>query len=426
MSNFIKKIFKNKFFKNSILYTLGSMMTPLIGLIMLPIYTNYLTPSEYGVMTTIQTLMGMLQLFLLLSLHGAITRFFYDFLNEPKKQKEYLGSIFTFVLLFSTISSAILLVLKDPIGNILFKQISVDPYFVYLVGLSWVSSLSALTMALFRAQEKAGQFIFINILKAFLISSVSAFLIVSKGLGPDSVLLVQFVVTLITVLITFCLQGKYLKVTLNLSYVKQSLLFSLPLLPHVASGWIISSSDRIILEKFIDISNLGVYALAVQVSMVLALFYTSVNNALVPRYTKLRKEGDEAKADKLLRIFGKLVTIFGVMSIPVAMLTVKVFTSNQYAEALVLIPLLLIGQIIKGYYFIPVAKLFYVKKTKSIAISSTLAAIISIFINLLAIPFIGVYGAIVSTIISETCRYLLISRASENEESSSKLKGVKM
>jgi O-antigen/teichoic acid export membrane protein len=415
MFAFIKKILKNKFFKNSILYTLGSMMTPLIGLIMLPVYTNYLTPSEYGIMTTIQTLMGMLQLILLLSLHGAITRFFYDFLNEPEKQREYLGSIFTFVVLFSSILSTLLLSLKTIIGNILFEQIPVDPYFIYLVGLAWVSSLSALSMALFRAQEKAGQFILINIVKAFFIASITAYLIISKGLGPDIALMVQLLVTLIIVVISFGIQRKYLRITINLSYVKQSLLFSIPLLPHVASGWIISSSDRVILEKFVDISNLGIYSLAVQVSMVLALFYTSVNNALVPRYTKLRKEGNEVKADRLLKMFGVIVTAFGIISIPFAMLAIKFFTSSQYSEAFMLTPLLLIGQIIKGYYFIPVAKLFYVKKTRAIASSSTVAAIVSILVNLLAIPIIGIYGAIVSATLSEVCRYLLIYRASKKD-----------
>lgn len=65
----INKLFSSQFFKNSLLYTIGSMMTPMIGLIMLPVFTSYLSPTEYGIMTTVQSIMGMLQLLLLLSLH---------------------------------------------------------------------------------------------------------------------------------------------------------------------------------------------------------------------------------------------------------------------------------------------------------------------------------------------------------------------
>lgn len=413
MITYVYKLFESKFFKNSLLYTVGSMMTPMIGLIMLPIFTNYLTPAEYGIMTTVQTLVGMLQLFLLLALNGAVTRFFYDFLDQPEKQKEYLGSIYIFVLIFSTIIATILMFFSNSIGSLLFRNIPINPFYFYLIGLSWVTALSSLPMALFRAQEKAGLFVVINLVKALFVMAITVYLIIGRGLGAESVLISQLLITFIVVLLTFGIQLKFLKFSLNLTFVKQSLLFSLPLLPHVASGWIISSSDRVILEKIVDIADLGIFALAAQVSMVLAVFYTSVNNALVPRYTMLRKEGNELKANRLLKIFSYVVLIFGVVSIPIAMYSIKLITSSEYYGAIGLIPILLIGQIVKGFYFIPVAKLFYAKKTKAIATSSTLAAIINLIINLIAIPFIGIYGAIASTIIAEIIRFLLIYRASK-------------
>src|SRR5699024_9806600 len=155
-ANMLSNIIKNKFFKNTILYTMGSMMTPLIGFIMLPIYTNYLVPSEYGVMTTVQSLVGMIQIFLLLSLNGAVTRFYYDFIDDHDKQKEYLGSIFFFVFLFSAMISLLMLIFSDAIGGFLFSSIPINPYYYYMIVLSWVSALLALPLALLRAQEKAG------------------------------------------------------------------------------------------------------------------------------------------------------------------------------------------------------------------------------------------------------------------------------
>lgn len=412
---YINKLFKSKFFKNSILYTIGSMMTPMIGFIMLPIYTGYLSPEQYGTMTTVQTLVGMFELILLLSLHGAVTRFFYDFIDQPEKQKEYLGSIFLFVLIFSTTIAIALLFFSNSVGSILFKNIPINPYYFYLIGLSWLSALLALPMALFRAQEKAGLFVLINVLKALFVMGITVYLIVGRGLGAESALISQLIITCIVALLTCGMQLKSLKVSFNLSFIKQSLIFSLPLLPHVASGWIIKSSDRVVLEKFVDVADLGIYALAAQVSGVLALFYTSVNNALVPRYTRLLKEGKELKANKILKVFSYVVIAFGVASIPVAMFSVKLIVTNEYYGAISLIPMLLIGEILKGFYFIPVAKLFYVKKTKAIATSSTIAALLNVIINFITIPIIGIYGAITSTIISELLRLLLIYRASKTK-----------
>lgn len=411
-----KKLFKSMFFKNSILYTFGSMMTPMIGFIMLPIYTFYLSPSEYGIMTTVQTLVGLFELILMLSLHSAVTRFYYDFLDQPDKQKEYLGSIFIFVLLFSTVSAIIFLLLKDSIGALLFQNIPINPFYYYLIGLSWASCLISLPMALFRAQEKAGSFVAINCIKSILIMLVTIYLVVNRGLGAEAALISQFIVTLIVVFLTFYMQYKNIRISLNILYVKQSLIFSIPLLPHLASGWIIKSSDRVILEKFVDAEDLGIYALAVQVSMILTLFYTSINNALIPRYTSLRKEGKEHKAKKLLKIFSFVIVIFGIVSIPIAIIGIKILASSEYNSAVSILPVLLIGQIIKGFYYIPVAKLYFVKKTGAIATSSLLAATISIGINLMAIPYIGIYGAIISSITADFIRYLLIHNASKKAQ----------
>lgn len=410
---YIKKLINNKLLKNSMLYTIGGMLAPMLGIIMLPIYTNYLSVEEYGIMTTVQTLTGMIALFLLLSLNSAVTRFFYDYLDEPEKQKRHLGSIFTFVILFSTIVSIILLVFKDPLGSLLFKNIPITPFYYYLIGLSLVEALNKLPMALFRAQEKAGTYISVNILRAVLIAIVSIYLIIVKGMGAESALISQFVITLLITVFSYGMQFKRLTFSLNLTFIKQSLLLSLPLLPHAASVWIISSSDRIILEKYVDLAELGIYSLAVQVSMVLSIFYTSINNAVVPRYTRLRKEGKQVKAKKILKVFSYVILIFGVLSIPIAMMGIKLLSSQEYHSAVIIIPILLIGHMIRGFYLIPVAKLFYSKKTVAIAKSSTIAAIINIIINLIAIPFIGVYGAIISTIVAEIVSYLLIYRASK-------------
>jgi O-antigen/teichoic acid export membrane protein len=391
------------------------MITPMIGFIMLPIYTRYLSPAEYGVMTTVQTLVGILHLFLLLCLHGAITRFFYDFLDKPEKQREYLGSIFFFVLIFSSVVSIMLLFFSDLIGTVLFKNISIDPYYYYLIGISWVYALIALPMALFRAQEKAGLFVLTNLINAVLIMGVTIYLLVGKGLGAESALIAQLICTSTVVVIIYSFQFKYLKFSINGRYVKQSLLFSLPLLPHVASGWIIGSSSRVILEKFVNMTDLGIYSLASQVSMVLALFYTSINNALVPRYTSLRKIGDEAKANKLIKIFTFVILIAGICYIPVAMYAIKLVATSNYHGAMSIIPALIIGQIITGFYYIPVAKLFYSTNTTAIAKSSTVAAIANISINIITIPMIGIYGAVLATVSSELLRLLLIYRASKKE-----------
>ncbi len=245
---------------------------------------------------------------------------------------------------------------------------------------------------------------------------VASFLIIVLGLGAEGVLLSHFIISVIFVIISFAVSRRSININLNRTYIINSLIFSIPLLPHVASSWIIKSSDRVILEKFVDLGELGLYSLGAQIATVLSLFYTGVNNALVPRYTRLRKDGNSTEAKQLLRIFGIIIILTGIISIPIAIFAVSLLTSSNYSGAIAFIPVLIIGEIIKGFYFIPVAKLFYTKSTKSIATSSIIAAIANIIINFLLIPYIGAYGAAVSTIFAELIRFTLIFLASKKSK----------
>lgn len=416
MNTNVEKLRNSRFFKNSILYTIGSMMTSLIGLFLLPVYTKYLNPAEYGIMSTILTLMGMIQLFLNLSLPGAVTRIYYDFSNNSDEQKKYLGSIFIFILIFSTIISTILLLSHEIIGGLLFNNIPIFPYYFYLIILSWISSLIEFPMALLRAKEMARTYAIINILKAMAIMIVTLYLLVIKGLGLNSIFISQIIITFIFVLIIFVMERSSFKLILDFSHLRRSLDFSLPLLPHVASAWIISSSDRVILEKLVDMNDLGIYALASQVTYVLNTFYSSVNNAFLPRYIILRQERKEQKANRLLKILKLVVIVFGILSIPVAVYGLKLFISSEYLEVLSIVPILLLGKIMTGLYLVPVAKLYYSRKTTAIAKSSSIAAFVNIAVSIIAIPRIGIYGAVCSTIISELFRYVFIYISSKKIE----------
>src|SRR5699024_4424794 len=219
------------------------------------------------------------------------------------------------------------------LGPIIFKSIPLNPYFFYMVGISWASALFTIPMALFRAQEKAGTFVFINILKAILIMSITLYLIIGKGMGAESALIANLMISFVFVLIIYVILFIKLKFSFDIVFIKNSLLLSIPIIPHVASGWIIKSSDRIILEKFIDISEIGLYAVAVQISMVLSLFYDSINSALAPRYNRLKKEKKDTAAKKLLKTFNFIVIIFGLLSIPISMYAIKVFTATEYHSA---------------------------------------------------------------------------------------------
>ncbi|MCM3596579.1 oligosaccharide flippase family protein [Metabacillus idriensis] len=393
------------FLGNALIYTIGSMITPAMGLILLPVYTSYLTPGEYGIITTIQALAGVLQLIMLLSLHGAIGRLYYEFLGKPKEQEKYLGSIFLFVLLFSSALSIFLLVFKIFIGNLLFGSIPLDPFYVYFILISFFTSLSSIYLSIIRVKERPWSLVGGYALKSLLLLFISLFVIIKMEMGASGALLAILIAEGAVLVFYFFNCKKDITFSISKSYIWMSLVYSIPLLPHTLSNWFIVASDRIILEKFISLDQLGYYALAAQISTVLRMLYMSINSAYVPRYNLLKKLGKTASAEKMNIYFLAVILITGILAMMCSGFLLRLLASESFYPAQRFIPFLLIGEMFQGVNFIIAAKLLYYKKTGSVSASSFIAAALNIVVLLALIPFIGVWGAIVATIAAEGIRF---------------------
>ena len=84
-----------EFFKNSFIYTIGTVLTRGIGIILVPIYTRYLSPAEYGIIDLFMILGSIIALTIALEIHQAVVRFYQDTEDEIKKM-QYVSSAFMF------------------------------------------------------------------------------------------------------------------------------------------------------------------------------------------------------------------------------------------------------------------------------------------------------------------------------------------
>jgi O-antigen/teichoic acid export membrane protein len=104
----------------SIIYGIGNMLPAAVGFLLIPIYTRFLTPTDYGILSFASVVSSILTIFFVLGLHGAVVRFHYDFLENENEQRAYYGTIWLFI----TVVSLILTLLIDWQGVMLFSLIS--------------------------------------------------------------------------------------------------------------------------------------------------------------------------------------------------------------------------------------------------------------------------------------------------------------
>lgn len=206
-----------------------------------------------------------------------------------------------------------------------------------------------------------------------------------------------------TILIGFILFFTFLhkgKTYFHKQYWKFCLPICLPLIFHGLSQIILSQSDRIMLQKSLDSSAVGIYSLIYSVAQILSIIWGALNNTWIPFYYDDVKTGRIAEIQKRSKNYLFLFTILTIGFICVSPEVVKVFAGKDFWSGIPLLPILALGMFFMFLYSFPVNFQFYNKKTSTIALGTTASALLNIVLNFLFISKYGILGAAIATAIS--------------------------
>jgi len=168
----------------------------------------------------------------------------------------------------------------------------------------------------------------------------------------------------------------------------------LPLLPHALSGWAVNYIGRIFVERYMSLTDLAVFTVAMQLSLILSVINNGLNQAWVPFvFANYRKEdfvrlfSISAQRTLLLVLF--VATGIVLFSKELLSLMGKI----EYQSATYVLPLLVLAYLFQMLYYIFVAILIFNKQTKLLPIISITSGVVAIVLNILLIPLFGMYGA---------------------------------
>ena len=380
---------------NTIILTIGKLCTQFISFLLLPLYTALLSPSEYGIFDLLNTYVTLLVPLFSLQFENGLFRFMLECRNSMMKQTQIITTViitnirqtFLYLAFFCIISIfwkseyrfflAINVILSIYLNTFLQVPRGLGNNFSYAVGSFISAGLTVLLNVIFVAVLHSGVW---GMFYATLIS--------------------QF----ITIIYLFINQKMWRFIKFN-QYKKQLFKeifnYSFPLVPNQLAWWILGVSDRTVLSFYIGTAANGVYSVANKFSSVYATFYNIFNMAWTESVSIHINEVDSnvfltKVINMMFKIFSSLC--FGIIS--VLPFVFSMFVDKNYSEAYYHIPILMIAvlfQIVVGLYSVIYIAL---KKSKEVAKTSMIAAVINFSINLGLIKFIGIYAASISTLIA--------------------------
>ena len=393
------------FIKNSFVYTIGNVLTRGIAIFLLPIYTNYLSPSEYGIIDLFVVIASIVNILISLEISQGIARYYQDAKDE-KEKADYTSSAFWFTFIAYLLFLSISLIFSHTLTFWLLGDISNQNIFLLAVFAIATNGIFYFTRNQLKWQIQPKDSILTDFINVFVVASVAVYLLIAEGLKVESIFIGQIVGNIISSFVAIFYAKKSYRFTFCVNKIKEMVSYSLPLVFSSIGVFIAVYIDRIAIRDLLGLDELGIYGIAYSFAAVAFFVIAGFQKSLTPLVFKYYKEKNTSS--DISRIFDIFV-IFALFVISGTILFDKelvfLFTTEAYYSSASLIPILTMTVFFSNMYiFAP--GIAIAKKTKLIIMITTSSAILNIILNYTLIPIFGLISAAYATLISSVSAFL--------------------
>lgn len=388
-----------KLFNNVLIFGLGNMGSKIISFILVPLYTYFLSQSEYGSVDLVMVTVNMVLPIATACVHEAVLRFAVD-----ESDSEWILSN----ALTVTVVGYFVLLLIYPILNY-FNFLENNLVYLYIILL--VQMINQLFTQFTRGIGKVRIFavngVFITLLTGIL--NILFLAVLNFGLyGYFLSITLAYVFSTIFIFITVK-PFKYIKInSLSLIRIKEILTYSVPLIPNYLMWWIINSSSRYIINWFLGIAANGIFAVASKIPSLISIVSSVFTQAWqLSVFESFEQERKSRFYSRVFNLYISILLLFVSLILIFLKPTFSIFFSEEFYTAWQPVPFLLLGSVFSALSsFLGVAYTAS-KKTTGVFRTSMIGGGISIILNIILIPLFGIVGAGISSMVGFFIMFLV-------------------
>jgi O-antigen/teichoic acid export membrane protein len=386
------------------IYGIANFGIRALNFLLILIYAHYLRPYDYGIIYMAEIIAAFLAIFAGLSMDSALERLYFQHSHDAEQLHSYLGSAIRFGLFWMALFLAVVLLLGRSVQSRLSVHASVPfyPYIAMAIATATASQAIQYRLAIYQVSRRPRSYARLSFVLAALTAVCCIYAVVVRRGGAIGMLEGKLVAAVITFVIALWSMRALLTAQFQWSFVRDSLSFGMPLIPHLvmASGLVVA--DRFILEHYRNLDEVGIYSLAYTFGMVMFLVTQSLSQAWLPMFFELAG-GSEEKRQVLGRISsGLIIFLVGLACLGMLFspLFVHIFLNYRYSAAARVVPLVVMGYLFHALFSLFDLSILQAKRTASVFIISLVAFTVNLALNFAMIPRWGMYGAAWATTIA--------------------------
>jgi O-antigen/teichoic acid export membrane protein len=371
-------------------YTAASIVSKLIAVALLPLYTRYLTPIDYGAAEVMFAAIVSVSIIVRLGLIEALLRFYYEDDEDPAR---VVSTSFAALFWLATAAVLIAMPFAGPISEALL--VHSDPELARIaIGGLWVSTMFEYLLTLFRLEERARAFFVTTMLSVVSAIALTVVLVVGAGEGARGLLLGSYISGAAFVLGLIFVHRRRLSLRVDRQLLRRLMRFGLPTMPAELSLYMLNFVDRIIIVRTLGLFEAGLYSLAIKFAQGVNVLVRGFQLAWPPLAYSIRDDG-EAR-----RTYAAVVTWFvAICAFVVAGMwllsrwIVRALAAPKFFDSYEAIGLIATGVTLYALYMVLVVILGRTGRTEFNFPATVAALAANVALNLILVPSLGIVGA---------------------------------
>jgi O-antigen/teichoic acid export membrane protein len=390
-------------------YGASGIIGQLIGFFLLPLYTRYLSPSEYGILAMIAILGMLFTPVANLGMTNAIFRRF-NLCKEENERREVLSTGLMSVVLTSIVLGFACLMAAEPLTLVFLQDLAHKRLIQIALITATINAIGQVPTVVLRADRRVKTAALLNVISLVITTLLSIWLVVFERWGVLGIVIANLVGGVLSTIIRFAVTFKVFSFVVRPQIWKYMISYGFPIVPHhfLAAG--LAQFSHYMVANILGLDEAGIYSIALRVSIPVSFVVGSIQQAWVPYKFEIHAQ-DESPAE----FFSSAVTYY------VAAITylwvgvsfwgpeiVRLMTTPSFHSATALVPFVALIPLSQGLYWMFGTGFEFSDNTRPLPLISLLGLLVVVTGALTAIPLLGAFGAALANVFGWLTMAILI------------------
>ena len=387
--------------KSSTLYLIGNLAQRAVSVIMIPLYTRYLSPADYGIMEIVELAISIVVITLGYSaIAQSMVRIYYDWKDSEDRNAVISTATLTLMVLGIFVTAGAMFG-AIPVSQLLFSTSDQTSLVRAFFVASYFGNLVEISLAYERLRDRPVFFVSYNIVQLVVSVILNVYFLVVWRSGIWSFVQARLIVGSLGAIYLTVRTLRETGIAWRVEPLRRMLKFGSPLILSAVCFFIIHFSDRFFLVRFSSLAEVGIYSLAYKAGFIITMFVGQPFGRVwnVSLYEFVDRERWQEYFARVARIFVFCLFVAAVGLSVFADVILRVATSPAFQTAAQILPVIALAYVFRevGDFF---RNILYINKERSVHISivTVFCAALKLALNALLVPSHGGMGAAYATL----------------------------